>query len=754
MLKSIQKIKGLGVFNDYVMPAGTTEFGVKNLIYGWNYSGKTTLSRLISLLEHKKPDPDLPNVSFSILSGADVINEINFQTSSVVCRVFNSDFITKNINFAGNPFKPILLLGADAGDAQKKIDRFQEYQENISARVVKKNKAFADAKAAMDRAKTDKASSVKATMSLVKAYGASHLDKDIQTIRNLSVTDHELLPANYEADLKLARTSDQDQLASIPKLSYALNYDQLHKKAETLLSTKLNLTNTIDYLLEHLAVSNWVETGLDLHADKAECEFCGNTLTEKRMQELRDHFSLDLADHKHALNTLREQVSSARVVYSPNKASEFNAQFREQFTTLNATLKTAVSAYNAALDVLDDRAKKKFDAPTVLGMLAAIDPKIQSDLSDSIDAINVVIADNNKISNNFSSEKEQAIDRLKMHFAQAFIKEKKLQEFEDKQAMLERQVKRCMGYLANIGVEIEKLQATISQAQRGREEINLLIERLLGSDSVQIVVAKVADKEQFQLIRKGGKPANHLSEGEKTAIAFSFFITSLKEIKDFSQAIIYIDDPISSLDSNHIFQVNAIIKETFFYKDPNDKQAPVTTTCKQIFLSTHNFEFFSLLRELKPDGKASSHYLVKKISPLFSTFGNMPKSMYRYSSEYHFLFDVLNGFHTAPAEDKTDLKLLMLLPNAVRRFVELYTYSKYPGQKDMTVDQRAEILFGGEKSKRLLKVFHYFSHANNIERMVEQNDLMCDIEGAVDDLMTLLNEKDPLHMEALKASLA
>lgn len=132
----------------------------------------------------------------------------------------------------------------------------------------------------------------------------------------------------------------------------------------------------------------------------------------------------------------------------------------------------------------------------------------------------------------------------------------------------------------------------------------------------------------------------------------------------------------------------------------------------------------------------------------------MPKSMYKYSSEYHFLFDVLNEFNKAPGEEKTDLKLLMLLPNAVRRFVELYTYSKYPGQREMTVDQRAEILFGGEKSKRLLKVFHYFSHANNIERMVEQNDLMCDIEGAVADLMAMIEEKDPLHVEALKASLA
>ena len=41
MLKSIENIKRLGVYSDYVKPQGMEDFGIKNLIYGWNYSGKT-----------------------------------------------------------------------------------------------------------------------------------------------------------------------------------------------------------------------------------------------------------------------------------------------------------------------------------------------------------------------------------------------------------------------------------------------------------------------------------------------------------------------------------------------------------------------------------------------------------------------------------------------------------------------------------------------------------------------------------------
>lgn len=95
-----------------------------------------------------------------------------------------------------------------------------------------------------------------------------------------------------------------------------------------------------------------------------------------------------------------------------------------------------------------------------------------------------------------------------------------------------------------------------------------------------------------------------------------------------------------------------------------------------------------------------------------------------------------------------------MLPNAARRFLELYSYAKYPDTKNATVDQRVDRIFGPEKSKRILKALHYFSHANSIERMAENNELMCDIEMAVKDLMTALEEDDPMHMEALRAAIA
>ncbi len=118
--------------------------------------------------------------------------------------------------------------------------------------------------------------------------------------------------------------------------------------------------------------------------------------------------------------------------------------------------------------------------------------------------------------------------------------------------------------------------------------------------------------------------------------------------------------------------------------------------------------------------------------------------------EYHFLFSVLDEFQKAP--DKTDFKVLMHVPIAVRRFVELYTYSKYPDGYRGRVDTRATRLFGPEKTKRILKVLHHFSHGNNIERIATNTDLICDIEGAVGDLLAAIQENDSLHLEALRAA--
>ncbi len=74
-----------------------------------------------------------------------------------------------------------------------------------------------------------------------------------------------------------------------------------------------------------------------------------------------------------------------------------------------------------------------------------------------------------------------------------------------------------------------------------------------------------------------------------------------------------------------------------------------------------------------------------------------------------------------------------------------------PTFTNATVDQRADRIFGAEESKRILKVLHYFSHLNNIDRLVNNSDLISDIENVVNDVIGHL-KKDTMHYEALLES--
>jgi len=127
----------------------------------------------------------------------------------------------------------------------------------------------------------------------------------------------------------------------------------------------------------------------------------------------------------------------------------------------------------------------------------------------------------------------------------------------------------------------------------------------------------------------------------------------------------------------------------------------------------------------------------------------MPSSIIRYGSEYQYLWHVIHDFYTST--DKTNLEQLLSLPNALRRFVELYTYSKCPS--DESVDRRADIVFGVEKSKRVLKLLHHFSHANNLIGISQNDDLLCDIENVVDELVAIVQE-DQQHYDALMRALS
>lgn len=752
MLNSIEKIKRLGVYEGYTKPAGIKEFAAKNLIYGWNYSGKTTLSRLFAKLEAKVPHSDFKDCEFTFNGGAHAITEKNLHECNLSVRVFNSDFVRNNLFFDSGSCNAILLLGKESEEAQKKIDALSKRIDKSKQSIRKISKKFDRYTDAIQEEKKTSAQNIRQRLK-IDPYNATHLTNDILAINLLDKS--QLLSEKSLADaIELALTPDSKKPLVVDELAGSPSIKALHKEADGVLAATPSFSNTIEHLEENPAIERWVESGLHLHPEVGTCEFCGNRVTQDRLEAFRSHFSKDLADHKAKVQRLLDRVKAAEFKLDVPKATELNPQFRAGYLTACEPLVGHIKAFNAAAKTLADEVAVKVENSRKAMELSPLPEDLETAVVDTINAINAVIQENNKLAANFVNERAEARKKAKNHFIQEAADKLEAEGWERKKTVLTMRSDRLREFSERLQADVDRVQAEISQAQQGREKINVRLVSMLGSEAIQITVTKdSAGHERFQLVRKNGAVAKNLSDGERTAIAFSYFLTKLKELKDedFKETIVYIDDPISSLDSNHIFQVTAAINDLFFAKilQPNGSEA-WDTTCKQLFISTHNFEFFNLIRELEPKRDSAARlFLVKRKSDGTSELCNMPKSLSSYSSEYQFLFDSVYKFHVD--ENKAEHDQLLILPNALRRFVELYTFSRIPSTQRETVDQRAAELFGKERAKSILKFLHTFSHGNTIERIAGNNELIFLLEDTVKAVFDELQEKDERHWKALIA---
>ncbi|MBN1378321.1 MAG: AAA family ATPase [Gammaproteobacteria bacterium] len=746
MLKAFEQIRDFGVFDNYSRPNDIEDFAELNLIYGWNYSGKTTLSRILRSLEMQSIHPDYQAARFQVSTHqGTTITETSLASTKEKIRVFNSDFVKDNLSWNGDAFEPILLLGQQSIEAQKELEKNEVLLEKLREGHRTKSNAIKNRNEELSDKKTVSAKSIKQALQIVEAFTATHLNQELAKIAG----DPSKVLVKKEELLKLQQTATADEKDKLPKLQkITLNIASKNpaKGLPELLARVPAMTNTIRHLAEHPEVANWIRVGLPLHDEKKNCEFCGNPIQSSRIDALRAHFSKDVELLESALKNKKIEIQNSTPKIIELHKNEFYPQWRFDLDDAQSSLKNALHLYNEALDTLIAQVDRKLLAPFEVVECSKFDERLFEAVSESINKINKIIESNNKATESFGKEKKTAIATLKLHFAADFYIEEKIANHEALINILEQHRSWYEKAGKAIARKNAELEAKISQAQKGREELNVFINKFLVGSNVSVDVISVDGTERFRLIRDGS-PAKNLSEGERTAIAYAFFLIKLKEVINLGELVVYIDDPVSSLDSNHIFQIFAATKEFFFRQDSADGDK-WKLTVEQLFVSTHNFEFLGLSKELPIRKSRRKYYFVKRLSIQKSTFVTMPPSIVKYSSEYQYLWNVIHDFYESA--DKSNLELLLSLPNALRRFVELYTYSKCPS--DESVDRRADIVFGAEKSRRIMKLLHHFSHSNNLLGIAQNNDLICDVENVVNELIDLI-KADQQHYNALMSAL-
>ena len=118
-------INNLGIFKDFEWDKNVVDDNGKieslqniNILFGRNYSGKTTLSRIFRALELKCGLEKYESGSFKLeLSDGNTTDEKSIASFTIPVRVFNEDFVKDNLLFIGNPEEgvaPFAVLGENA----------------------------------------------------------------------------------------------------------------------------------------------------------------------------------------------------------------------------------------------------------------------------------------------------------------------------------------------------------------------------------------------------------------------------------------------------------------------------------------------------------------------------------------------------------------------------------------------------------------------------------------------------------------
>lgn len=748
MITKINKIKDFGVFKNF---SGNTlpEFQVFNLIYGWNYSGKTTLSRVFRCLEKGKLHDDYLTAAFEMEDrNAKYTNTLAVKPN---IRVFNSDFVKENLKWDADNIEPIFLLGAENIELQTELKQKEADLTTSETDLAEAKKLKQEKENNLNLALTKKSGEISRLLSLGRNFERPHLKQLVEKVKG-DVASYTLSQSDFDKYKAQAISNEQKPPIGEVILSIA-DLATLKIEVETILQRQATSTNKIQRLLDSKSISDWVETGKSLHEEKTDCEFCGNTLPIDLLTKLNEHFSKDYdqlkVDIEAKMNTLLASKINLAVPLPTETA--FYTDILPDFRTKKPLLEIEISNFNNSIkSLIEDLESKRSNPFDKINVTAFTDNKIT--LETALINLNEVIKINDKRTASFTAEKNAAIEKLKEHSAADF-------ETTENYSAIQTQLINEQTAIDAKGVAILKqrqaitlIKSQLDETIKGAEVVNDYLKVFFGKDDVQIT--PTADKK-FQLLR-GTDVAKNLSEGEKTAISFAYFTAKLEEQNNkLSDTIIYIDDPISSLDSNHLFNIYSFIKNMFYELkiDPATKKRVHTAKCKQLFISTHNFDFHNLISDWFKKMKDNDHkyWIIERHKNSHrdeSVIKENTKLLTVFNSEYIYLFSILNNFILNPYDN---YEFLYHLPNTARRFVEIYLSFKFLSVDKIDINI-GDLITDPIKAERARKFMHYYSHAFTAGQQVRFPDLS-ECVDVINIIFSAIKNIDKSHYDSLLDSI-
>ena len=422
----ITRLRGCGVFRNFTWPSDLSDFGRYNLIYGWNGSGKTTISRLFRDLERGQR-PRMGEAAIRI-DGGDVRGE-SFPESNLQVRVFNRDFIRDNVFPLGRgEMPPILVLGAENVEKQKLVQLLTERCATARSDADTARSEEEMALKQLDQFCIDRAGVIRDTLrssgkNPYNNYNKSNFRGDAEKmVKAGDCAAYRLTDAERE---RLLNQRQATQRQKVTELVYVLpDFNAITDRLSELLSTTV-VSAAIEVLKSDHELADWTRKGLSLHRDRnaERCQFCEQPLPEGRLAALEAHFSTEYGRFTqvldHEINELDAASRAPAEFRVPTKAELYDdvgLAFQSAEIGLMEVQESAERFLGAAVQALEDKKHQVFEP--VKPELAA--PQVDVGAAARL---NTVIRKHNQTCDDFETRVQEARQRLAADMVAAELEE-------------------------------------------------------------------------------------------------------------------------------------------------------------------------------------------------------------------------------------------------------------------------------------------------------------------------------------------
>lgn len=624
-------------------------------LYGTNGAGKSAIGEVIQGVS--AGDPDFAHCQLATSNNA-----------AYRVLVYNQRFVDKVIRTAeGVP--GIFTLGVLDAETQAEIEKKKAESENFDVQL-----GLLSSKIAQSVEAGKKIQEVAVT-----GAWKAHDDYGKPPFRDLLKSYHGNRKKFFE-DLEGYAVDDAVELDSLDRLRQRLADATSTETAKSTITLELSGLKAIESdsiwvekmvvssasrlapLIEKWGNSDWVGQGREF-SHGLDCPFCQQKLPEGFAEDLARLLDGDRQARLDLAQSLAAGYGEVVARIEEAAAEIFEHSFAQQDKALSQAwelLAARIKANTALMQAKIERPAESFELE-----VSDIEP-----MRVAISAVNQLVADFNAR----VADRAAELTRVRTMLWQVMRRDRAAvyDTYKASKAPLESAIKADQAQKVDIEMAQGEISARLKELGRLQTGVGAAVEKInarltnMGVTSFSIATKGVSNL--YRLARPGQAEGDMstLSEGEKTLISFLYFLECLGGSDeadggavDLGKTIAVIDDPISSLSHNFVFDIASIIHGELI------KPADGMPRPRQVIVLTHNLFFLHELLKQTISGKLTGQdkycQLLRVVKPDYTKV--LPMRASEMMNDYQALWQVLKD-----ARDSNTPAIMV--PNAMRCILE------------------------------------------------------------------------------------